>query len=650
MRLSSVLIPLAAFASAAVVSVAAARVAVSTVEDRSVLGVQDALTAEGEAWASVLGDGLQVILEGESPSEAVRFRAITIAGKVVDASRVIDNMSVIDTAGIAPPDFTMEILRNDGGVSLIGLIPASTNRDALTDRITAIAAGTPITDLLEVADYPVPSGWPSSMSFALQALEDLPRSKISVDPGQVAITAISDSLEQKRLLESSLSRDLPEIVSLDMNITAPRPVVTPFITRFMMDEDGARFDTCAADTAEAREQIMTAAHNAGLEGQISCSLALGVPSRSWGTAVAQSIDAIADLSGGMVTISDADITLVAPEGTAQGLFDRVVGELEHALPEVFVVKATLPVTPDVSAEGPPQFTITRSPEGVVQLRGKVADELLNVSAENYARARFSGAQIVMGTRMSDGLPSNWAVRVLAGIEALSNLSDGAVIVEPTTMSVRGNTGDQEASAQISRLLIDKLGEAADFSVDVTYIERLDPIAALPSPEECIERITLISSERKITFEPSSATIDSSATGVVDDIAEVLRACSDLRIQIAGYTDSQGRESMNQQLSQQRAQAVLTALRVRRVPTSAFEAIGFGEADPIADNETAEGREANRRIEFSLILPEAIPEEVTGLEALESPAPDAAPQENSGDAADDDATAEPATEGTTDEQN
>ncbi|WP_368186137.1 OmpA family protein [Aestuariibius sp. HNIBRBA575] len=643
MRLSSVLIPFSAFVIAAFASGIAGRIAVGSVEERSVVGVREALADEGQGWVSVLADGLQVILEGDAPSEAVRFRVITIAGKVVDASRVIDNMDVQDTAGIEPPAFAMEILRNDGGVSLIGLIPADTDRDALNARIQAIAAGLPVTDLLEMADYPVPTGWGSAMGFALSALEDLPRSKISVDPGHVAITAISDSADQRRQLESMLSRNAPDRITMDLEISAPRPVISPFTTRFILDDRGARFDACAADTAQARDQIIAAATAAGLEGQVSCTLALGVPSRAWGDAVAMSVASLGEMGGGMVTISDADITLVAQEGVPQAVFDRVVGELENAVPDVFAVDATLPVTPDATEEGPPQFTITLSPEGLVQLRGKVSGELLNITAENYAKASFSGAQVVMGTRMAEDLPASWTIRVLAGIEALSNLADGAVIVEPTNLSVRGNTGNADANEDISRLLISKLGEAANFSVDVTYVERLDPIAALPSPEECIEKITQVSADRKITFEPGSATIDAGATDVVDDIAEILRACSDLRIRIAGYTDSQGREEMNQQLSKQRAEAVLTALRVRRVPTNAFVAEGFGEADPIADNDTEEGREANRRIEFSLIVPEPVEEVVTGLEAIEAPLADAADTPTTDNA-------QEAEEGTNDEQN
>ncbi len=148
MRLSMIFTRLVVFAAAAAVALVAAQATVSQVEQRSVLAVQETLLDQGHEWASVLGDGLQVILEGEAPTEAVRFRAISAAGGQVDASRVIDNLSVRDSAKIVAPEFAIEILRNNAGVSLIGLIPASTDREVLTNRIQNIADGLPVTDLL----------------------------------------------------------------------------------------------------------------------------------------------------------------------------------------------------------------------------------------------------------------------------------------------------------------------------------------------------------------------------------------------------------------------------------------------------------------------------------------------------------------------
>ena len=621
MRLSALLIRLIVFVVAALLSVAAAQTTVSVVEERSVLAVRETLVDQGYEWATVFGDGLQVILEGQAPTEAVRFRAISAAGGVVDASRVIDDLSVADSESLTPPEFAIEILRNDAGVSLIGLIPATTDRDALADRIGDIADGLPVTDLLEVADYPTPPTWRDALGYALRALDMLDKSKISVNADRVLVNAITDSPDEKRQLEVALARNTPDGVRLAIEISAPRPVISPFTVRFILDGTGARFDACTADTQEAVSQILAAASDAGFQDRANCILALGAPSRTWGEAVAQSITAVDNLGGGTVTVSDTDVTLVAIAGTGQATFDNIVGRLENSLPDAFALRAELPELPDETPQELAQFTATLSPEGMVQLRGRVPDDITNSVVENLASARFGQGNITMGTRMADGLPIGWSARILAGIEALTELTNGAIIVEPETLLVRGNSGNEDASGAISRLLIARLGQTANFDIDVVYVEDLDPIASIPTPQECIAQIIAMTEGRKITFDPGSADLTAETLPIVDDIAEILKTCGDLPIRISGFTDSQGRELMNQQLSQDRANAVLTALRERRIPTSTFEAIGFGEENPIADNSTEEGREANRRIEFSLIVPPSTIEETSTLDALAAEAPD-----------------------------
>lgn len=80
---------------------------------------------------------------------------------------------------------------------------------------------------------------------------------------------------------------------------------------------------------------------------------------------------------------------------------------------------------------------------------------------------------------------------------------------------------------------------------------------------------------------------------------LMRSKTDAIIQIAGYTDSSGSDAGNRRLSQRRADAVLDALVEAGVPRSRLSAVGFGPDDPIADNDTADGRAKNRRIEFRL---------------------------------------------------
>jgi OmpA-OmpF porin, OOP family len=254
----------------------------------------------------------------------------------------------------------------------------------------------------------------------------------------------------------------------------------------------------------------------------------------------------------------------------------------------------------------------------------------------------------MTARIAEGTPPGWGVRVLVALEALSELNDGSLTVRPDVIRVAGNTGNAEAQDEIARLVTSKLGEETNLVLDVTYVEALDPVAALPTPEECVERINAAIAVRKITFEPGSTSIESGALATIDRVAEALRECQTVRMEIGGHTDSQGSEGMNERLSQERADAVLTAIMARRVLTSNLSAKGYGESKPIADNDTEEGREANRRIEFRLILPEdAEATAEAGAEtpeaeaaATDAPAGEAAPE---GEAAQD-GDAAPAAEG------
>lgn len=640
MRLSSVLIILVTFLAAAGVSVLTASFSVRLIEASSEIEVRAALDAAEAPWAEVQADGLTVTLSGIAPTEAELLRAISTAGTVVDAARIIDEMAAKAVAAIAPPRFSAEILRNDAGVSVIGLIPAATDRAEILNYFSDLVdRSDSLTDLLETADYPTPDGWNDAMAFALKAVSQLPRAKVSVAAGRVDITAISDSAADKAAIEERLRRAAPPGLRLGLNIAAPRPVITPFTLRFIVDSDGPRFDACSADSEKAQARILDAARSVGFEGADRCTIGMGVPSPNWARAVEQSIKALDSLGGGSVTFSDADITLVAPMDTEQSRFDRVVGELENSLPEVFALASKLPQAPDPST-GPAEFIVTLSPEGQVQLRGRLNSENLRTVADSFAKSRFGTDNVYTAARVVEALPRDWPTRVLAGLEALANLSNGAVTVTPDTLRISGNTGNPDANSQVAAMLASKLGDTATFDIKITYREKLDPIASLPTPDECEAQIKAIMARSKITFEPASATIDAQTLATVDEVAEVLKECGDLRLEIQGHTDSQGREKMNEQLSQARAQSVLNELRVRRVRTASYIAVGYGETQPIQPNDTEEGREANRRIEFHLIRP--APKVLEGdstLEALAESGDTVSDQDAASDSAATDGTTE-----------
>lgn len=104
----------------------------------------------------------------------------------------------------------------------------------------------------------------------------------------------------------------------------------------------------------------------------------------------------------------------------------------------------------------------------------------------------------------------------------------------------------------------------------------------------------------ISFATNSAQLTSNFYGPLNDVAISLKNYADTTVQIVGHTDSTGAAAYNQQLSVNRANAVVVYLTAQGVAKERMQAIGMGASQPIADNKTADGRAQNRRVEIKII--------------------------------------------------
>lgn len=103
----------------------------------------------------------------------------------------------------------------------------------------------------------------------------------------------------------------------------------------------------------------------------------------------------------------------------------------------------------------------------------------------------------------------------------------------------------------------------------------------------------------ITFSTDGSTLAPESRQLVSQIADKLKACPDVKVAVAGYTDSSGNDAINVPLSASRAKAVADGLVSAGVPADAVTSRGAGSADPVADNGTPEGRAQNRRVEITV---------------------------------------------------
>lgn len=138
-----------------------------------------------------------------------------------------------------------------------------------------------------------------------------------------------------------------------------------------------------------------------------------------------------------------------------------------------------------------------------------------------------------------------------------------------------------------------------------------PVTYLDAQEERLARIPGTNVERlradtlvvrfdsDVLFESGSVALTRRANDTVQDVAEVLAQYPRTNISVRGYTDARGSTTTNQDLSQRRAEAVGGALVSRGVSPERMIASGYGEANPVATNETSRGRNLNRRVEIVL---------------------------------------------------
>ncbi|HSP24887.1 MAG TPA: OmpA family protein, partial [Saliniramus sp.] len=194
------------------------------------------------------------------------------------------------------------------------------------------------------------------------------------------------------------------------------------------------------------------------------------------------------------------------------------------------------------------------------------------------------------------LPAGREDAVLLAISALSRLSEGRAEILGSEIAVRGRALYAQTPELLAARLEDATPEGWSVSLDIDAPERSAASGGAQCQQQVVERLA----EDQIGFAVAAATLEPDAEPLLDDLAEILGTCPDVAVEVAGHTDSDGSEAANRRLSQERAAAVRQALAERGVEAERLSAVGYGQAQPIAPNDTPQNKARNRRIELIVI--------------------------------------------------
>ncbi len=258
------------------------------------------------------------------------------------------------------------------------------------------------------------------------------------------------------------------------------------------------------------------------------------------------------------------------------------------LPEGFSVAAN-------EIKAPPYiFQAYKDPVAVtLTLTGYVPDNTAHAALVAAATRKFFSEKVVDNLKASIGAPPGFAAAVAPALGALSRLSTGTLVVSDREVKLSGDALYDAAAIQIRNGLGKDFPQGWQFKADIS----VKPAAAPVDATVCQQLFSDLLGKGSIRFVSARAKIDPDSAGLLDRLIETALRCPNANIEIAGHTDGNGDEASNQALSEKRAQAVMDYLVKAGLPAERFTAVGYGSTQPVASNDTGEGKAQNRRIDF-----------------------------------------------------
>ena len=473
----------------------------------------------------------------------------------------------------------------DGSFLFAGNVPAASLQSWLKVHV-----GTRVADT-SVVSKGAPEGFAAAVGVAVDALLALEQGRASFDGSSWSLAGTAVDATAR---EIALAQVEPLTLATSPEIAVPEPApVEPYLWSAAKTEGGILLE--GSVPVESLQRFLRV--RAGDSVEDKTALRADAPDNFVSEAL-EAMDVLALMREGRVTFDGegwtASGTALAAGATAEaaGLLGtsapRWKISLEDPAPDdVEVAEAAAPApeatSPEPVAEPAPPyaFKAMRNADGAVSLSGQVPAAATARYLSTIADADPSALVV------DPAAPEAFMPNVLAGMRALLQMREGQLQLVDGAWSLSGEAMSREALSAIETEIAG-LGDA--WATDLTAPSGL---------AQCQARLAELSAHNAILFQSGAAIIAAGAGPELDAFAEALMLCPDAAVEVEGHTDADGDDRLNLALSVARAEAVVGALIERGVSPARLYAIGYGESQPVADNETADGKRRNRRIVVSV---------------------------------------------------
>ena len=238
--------------------------------------------------------------------------------------------------------------------------------------------------------------------------------------------------------------------------------------------------------------------------------------------------------------------------------------------------------------------------GKVTLTGALPDSSAKTQVLGRAKDLYGEGNFVDNLKVNNqtAFPSaRWFNSVLALLPFANQVNnEGGIAMNGNSAIVRGLVETDDIKSK----LMSAATTAAGSSIRVEDKVMVQGKVTAAQATDFQAKLNQMIAGKIVEFDTNSDVLTDKGKLVLDEMVKVLSEAPGIPVEVSGHTDARGDAALNENLSQRRARTCLRYLAQKGVAARRLSSQGYGSSKPIADNDTAEGQQRNRRIEFTVL--------------------------------------------------
>ena len=543
---------------------------------------------KGEAEIEVL----DLTIAGEAPTSPIYKSVKTTLATAMPSGVKLAAEKI--TPPIANP-FVWGAKSAGNQLLMSGFVPTEKLREQLFNEAKGLFPKLALVDRTDVADG-APDGWSKAAQAALAQLAQLKTGTADIKNREMVFTGEATDEATAQAVQKALRLGVPQAFKLTEQIKFPKPQVqAPSNYVMSITADGTAIEVSGYVPSEAARTALIETVKARFPGRPvtdKLQVVAGAP-EGWQTCIVAGLASLPRLKSGKALLNDMKL-LVSGTTDDYSVAQGVPADVKAAAGQACSTATEIAFTGQINSNL--SWRAAHGEQGDLTLAGDIPDEASRSVLMEAAQRLFPKARPVDQMKVVAAPMEPWNAVAVRGLEQLARLQRGEASLVKQDLTVRGFADNAKVAADIKAALSTGLPQGFSGQDQIEVARKIEIIS---EADTCQELLREAASKGIIQFERAKADLTADSTDTLYGLAEIANACPAFRIEIEGHTDAEGTDERNQRLSDRRAQEVVRFLSRAGVDASRLRAVGYGATRPIADNNTADGRAKNRRIEFTV---------------------------------------------------